>query len=345
MKTAICLPPGGSIYRENQYDSFRGEGRFTINIGFGLSLLNYEVHIISNWDLDKPKNVYPNVYIYNRPIYPSYDIAFLFSDVNRLKATKFTKGIYMGYETKHIDEAIDFTKETGIPLTFVCPYKNLIEYENDRAPFNVYYLPLLMPIPSINIGFIPFYYKPKKEALKVYLNFSQWAGSTDSHVFWSQKQQLVIDYLKAKFPEKILKLYIHIENSQVISKCLIKGDETYYFPNDKNYYDDVINLLKEMDICITTGEIPRLSGCVNDIISLGKPLIYIVKDNPITEPILNHLYDCPKSMIYSQEKDVETAKKLERFISNPEISYNCYKQASKDMEFDNWKEFAKQIFN
>lgn len=345
MKTAICFPPSCSTAKENEFESCRGEGRFTINIGFGLSLLGYEVHIINDWNITVPKKIWNNVYINNKPIYDEYDVAFTFSGANMMRTIRYKKGMYMGYETRHISDVTELNKILETPLIFTCPYKGFIDYNNNRAPFKVYYLPHLMPIPSINIGFLPYNYNPERNELKVYLNFSQWKDSTDSHVKWSDKQYLAVNFLRAKFKDKKVKLYVHVENKDAIKKCHIKGDETYYFLNDKNYYDDVINLIKRMDICITKGGWYDLSGCVNDIISLGKPFIYVVDSPPTDKPILNHLYNCPKSIIYSQEPNIDSIKKLERFINNPELSYNCFKYTSRDLDFINWKEIAKHFFN
>ena len=52
-KALICATNINSrLIHNNVWDSFRAEGRIPINLGYGLSLLGYEVNITSGcWDL------------------------------------------------------------------------------------------------------------------------------------------------------------------------------------------------------------------------------------------------------------------------------------------------------
>lgn len=339
-KTAIVMPTSQITNKGDQYDSFRGEGRAAVNIGFGLSLLGYDVDIVSAW---KDKDAWPNVHLRNNPRDIYYDIAFAFTGSNRYNDIRFKKGVFMTYTPEDIERAEKFIRDTGIELKFVCPYKDVIDDVQQNTSYKMNYLPFLFPIPSTNVGFLPFNdfdYDPTK-GLNIYMHYNSW-DSVHSDFF--SKRKLVVDFLKNRYK---FNLWIHERNEDMAknstAKNLITEYETYYIHNDKMHYGDIINLIKSVDLCITQGGLNELGGSIIDIISLGKPIIYIA--NGLPKKALNPLYNCPEHLVFVQEKEEESLKKLENIINNRKESFDCFRNAIKDFDFDNWKEYAKDIFD
>lgn len=341
----------GQPLRNDQYDTFRSEGRYPMNIGFGLALLGFDVNIICEyWNIpiskkaEIPKTEY-YVTLSNRALYNYYDYILLFSQAYKVKALNYGKLIYMGYEICHSDEAYVFSRESNNEVIYVCPFPHMINEKGgaqDHSKLKVHYLPGLYPIPSINIGYLPFKFEPKNNEINLYIYFSSWKNSTYSNLKYLRKQQLIIDFLNSKGYK--VKAYIHIESEELIDKCSLKADEVIYFYNNKNLYIDVINLLKSSDICITFGGF-NAGNCLPDIISLGKSLIYIADESPRAGmPIPVNLYQTPNHLIYLQESNDLTITKLNHIFSNMKEVNDSFRSAYKDSDFNNWKEIAKQFF-
>ena len=284
----------------------------------------------------------------------------------------------MIYENIHINRTKQFEKATSKNVKYAFFYqdglsdkekelnkrddKNLIEnlignnkndnkIENDIIKKKVYYIPPLYPIPSIRMGFFPCdsnkFNKEKK--LKIFLYYTGWKqDSTISGDRFISKQQLVINYLKKRYD---IELSILIENEK--SECLIKNnkedqsDITFHYSEICNYRE-ILNLIQSADICITYGA-PVFSGSsVADMISLGKPVIYIADGRLGKEwkqPHVNPLFKYPDTLIYIQERYEESIAKLEIITKDFVGLHKKYVDSMKNMEFKYWKKFMIDAIN
>lgn len=345
MKKAIFFPPSCSNVKENEFESCRGEGRSVINMAFGFALLGYECYIINNWNISSPKKIWDNVYINNHPdVNEIYDIAISYDNLPIINQANYKHKIVMNYA--HTDEVLKKINENNLDVILTCPIPSIMHDSSTFQYKNSRYLPPVSPIPSVNIGFIPYKFEPKLPELKVYVYHSSWSGSSGSNFHWGRKQLLILEFLKSKGYK--LNLFIHVENEETSKNCPfgIKDsnvNDIHYIYNDKVRYDDIIKMLKSVDLCISGGGIDYIGTCVCDIISLGRPLIYVVDGVPNNEFIFNGLYNCPKYLIISQEPDDISQQKLESIITSLEESYNCYRDTLKDLDFNNWKEYVTKF--
>lgn len=352
-KVAIYIDnPIRSPYKNDQYDSFRSEGRYSLNIGFGLGLLGFDVNIIMiEWSFNKQIN--DNIYLSNKPIHNYYDYVLTWN-LPVLDIVNFNKAIFMDWAIQFVDKVHQYINNTKKDIIYTNASKHLIiwaQNHNIKYPFEIHYLPGLFPIPSINVGFIPYNEqviinknKETDKELKVYLRYIK--NSNEKYIL---KEQLIVDFFKNK--EYKIKLNIHTNSRQIDSKeiqeitNLFKEYEINYLHDTEARYIDVINNINSSDICISAGG--SCSGpIVPDIISLGKPLIFIsdiIIDNK-KDIFTNNLYEHPEELLYIQESNEQTIKKLEKFISNPKESYDKFKESFKDLDFNNWKEHAKKFF-
>lgn len=338
---AFVANPIRSPYKHDQYDSFKSEGRIPINMGFGLALLGFEINIIFNeWKVDNNVQVWNNVYLSNSPKYNHYDYLLTWS-LDSLYNINFDKAIFMDWSFMYENGVAQFvnTKKKDVIYTIVS--KHMIDYRqrivNIKGPIDVSYLPPLYPIPSTNIGFIPFKFAPANYELKIYVYYNPRRFAED----FTPKEQLIINFFRSKGYK--IKLYIHTVSRDMI--CPLDADNIIYFYDSDARYIDIINIIGSADISITIGS-HMTAVSIQDTLSLGIPMIYISNDT-ITfgkDICVNYLYEYPTYLLYTKENDEESIKKLEKFISNPKESYDKFKEAFKDCDFNNWKEYAKKFF-
>lgn len=343
MKTIMVAFAGSGNCRKggNQYDSFRNEGRILINIGFGLSLLDYDVYIYNDcWKIDGLKEVWKNVHLCSTLSDKGYDI-MLTNSMHYFNTVKFNRAVYMAYAPDSVllvEQFIDSTKK-DIKIAWVS--KKTLSVAQSITHYKIDYLPAIYPVPSTNIGFLPFHYEPKLPELNVYFYSNSWGITEDDFL---SKKRLINNFLNQRYK---MNLWIHEYNEESAKKYPLSGDTINYVYNYKTYYDDLLDLIKSVDICVTQGGLCHVGGSIFDIIGLGKPVIYIAHGIPNVHHIhnINPLYDCIDNLILVQEPDDISLAKLEKIMSNPKESHECFRNAAKDMDFNNWKSFALKIFS
>ena len=352
MKTAIIYPNNPfRIYKEDEWDSFRSEGRVPINIGFGLSLLDYDTNIIYNgWNIENYKMTWNNIKLSKQPLLKKYDLALSFSNFNQLNA-EFEKGLSIVYEKSHIDRTMNYIKSTGNSnIHFVITHKDLIKLTEKQIKRNVIYIPPLYPIPSINDGkgFIPCSFNPTLPELKVFLIYTSWSQNTTiGGDRFTYHEQVVINHLKNKGYK--VKLSILVEKREI--NCPLKFDniETEFFYSNECNYKKIIDLILNNDICITNGASVFPGNCMTDIVTLGKPLIYICDGRFGIESTfnVNLLYSIKdNNIIYIQESDTNLIEsKVDKLLSNPIEICKTYKEIHKDQDINNWKNIVKKALN
>lgn len=335
---------GYDQFRNDQYDTFRSEGRYPLNIGLGLGSLGFKVNIIFNeWKIDV-KKAWDNVYLSKRPVLNHYNYVLVFSNIETVKDISSDKVIFMGYTENELGAATRFANDTGRDMVFTCPWAHYVYGKGglqERTSINIRYLPGLYPIPSINMGYLPYGFDKSRSQLKLYIFCGSWKGSTSEYLKYLHKEELIINFLKNKGYD--VKLYLHIESEDIKDQFPLKGDA--YLFNNKSSYLDVINFMKSVDMYVTIGS-RNVAGLLPDIVSMGKPFIFI--SDGILGPNDNiysvNIFSKSEELLYMQESDEKSLEKLQRFISNPEDIYNKFRDAYKDSNFENWKEHAGRIF-
>lgn len=349
MKTVIVHPENAyRMFNYDEWDSFRSEGRYPINIGFGLSLLGYDINIV--WDrwtsIQGYKTTWNNIKLSQIPLQEYYDIALIFTGPNpHVLKSKFGKCVYMGYQSEHMRYAKKFVDEYNMSLTATCPFKGILDSTRSQASFPVHYLPPLFPLPSVNIGYLSCAFSPK-DYVEVYLHHSSWpsnVSTTGDH--YLHKEQLILDYLKDIGAR--VHLTVHVLDREAGRNFPISHLNMTFFYSTEHNYQDVVNQIRSSNLCITDGGPMTIGNGLCDIISLGRPLIYIADLRPHEwgRPFGNPLYNSPDSIIFIQESDEESTSKIQKIIVNP-VGY-CQKFADlfRDHDFNTWKDIAKNIFD
>ncbi len=345
MKKAIFFPDSCGIDRENEFETCRGEGRITINTAFGFSLLGYECYIVNNWNVLTPKKIAENVYITNKSDESVvYDMAYSWHIEHLRDRKNFKYKILSSYaDTPQLSKTI---KKENLDIILTC---NVPCQMHDPSHFNyknTQYLPTIYPLPSINIGFLPYKFEPKLPELKVLLYHSTWEGSVARSKYYTHKQQLIIDILNQKYK---VNLYILVANNEVAKQSSIiynlsECNEIRYINNEKMRYDDIVKLISDTDLSLPVGAIFMPGPLVADIISMGKPMIYIIEGYPSeTEFNNNCLCKCIEHVIICPEADDISIKKIKTALNNLEISFNCYRKVFEDYDFKNWKKYTEDF--
>lgn len=340
----------------NEWDSFRAEGRTMINMGFGISLLGYDVNIACpHWNMESPKKTWNNIILSKAPIYDHYDFALTFSSFEML-GSNFDTGLSIVYEYSHIKKTKEFIKTTGKSVKYVSNHRDSINGiidlihsddgtdEEANWPVDVIYVPTIFPIPRLSQGFIPCSYEQKpNRKLNLFLYYTGWPQNlTISGDRFTNKMQFVLDHLKSKGYKIYLEVLVLSRRSScpIVNNKLDQSDISFYYSEESNYRD-IIQMIQCADICMTYGA-PVFSGCsAPDIISMGKPLIYLGDGRMGIETThcTNILYQSPETIIYMQEKDDESKIKLDKIMEDPCAMWKKHAEIFRDNDFNNWKKF------
>lgn len=358
MKRALILPTNIFYhFNDDEWDSFRGEGRPIINNGFGLSLLDYKVNISCNeWNLDKSKKTWNEIELSKTPIYDYYNVVLTHGLPNIPINFKFEKFLCTVYESKDITRVREFEKSIGKKVIYIVnnndenetiKIKKLVNSEN------IFYIPQLRPIPSINIGFIEPSYNPDFSNLKVLIHHSTWnQNTTIGSDRFIDKEKLILKFLK-EIGYKI-NLTILILNEDTKNKFIFEDEilfnETNFVYSEKCSYFNIISLIQDNDICITYGAPVFGGSSLSDMISLGKPVIYIGDGRIGIEWKQEFLHIMYKNkdirdnyIIYIQEKDDISIKKLKNIMKSPIKLAKKYSDLYKDTNFYNWKKIIENV--
>lgn len=341
--TPCCIP--SSI---DHYEMMRGENRILHNIGFGLAKLGYDVNITNGFS----NNLRPmeNVCLSRGPIYDKYD--FVISWFGITDAALYDKGICMVTYSREITDALRYIQ--GKKIIFATSFKDLIN-DLSKSGVNIEYLPPLFPIPTYRLGF-------KEYSGFDFNNLSSVLGNRDTvNIFvyvssWERylpgilESTLIIEHLKKRFADigKRIKLYIGIDSENTLKDVAYiskLGDEVEYVY--KCRYDKYLEMIEKMDMFVIRGSSAHTTAGMYDIISLGKPMLYIAWESHIGDnrAIRNPLHMRPENIIYMAEDPRSIFNKVDKFLSDTKGFYETFKECIKDSDFDNWKVIAKRIFS
>ena len=345
MKKAIFFTESCGIDKENEFESCRGEGRISINTAFGFSLLGYECYIVGNWNITSPKKIWENVYITNKVNENEiYDIAFSWNIELLKNRNNYKYKILSGYADT--PRFLKMIKKENLDIILTCNIPCMMHDPTHFNYKNTQYLPALYPIPSINIGFLQYKFEPNLPELKVMLYHSSWESTIPRSQYYIHKQQLILDILNQRYKTN---LYILVSNEKVSKECsqiynLTNCNKVHYVNNEKIRYDDIINLILNVDLCLSVGGNSVPGPIIPDILSLGKPMIYVVEGFPSTTEFNNSdLCKCAEYSIISSETDDISIRKIETSLSDLETSFNCYRKSLEDYDFKNWKKYVENF--
>jgi hypothetical protein len=331
------------VHNNDEWDSFRGEGRLPINMAFGMSLLGYDMNIVhQGWDIKEPKKTWNNIVLSKFPVREHYDFMLVYGGF--IDNAKVDKAVFLVYEPSHAAPA-KILEERGTEVLYICTSRKEAHINSVKqlCKKEVHYLPPLFPIASINAGFVPCSYSPRFPELKVFMHHASWAQNlTISSGRFEAKEQLVIDHLRKKGYR--LKLTVLVHTDDMVRQCTLNSDDITFLSSEKTSYRDMINLIQSADICVTCGAPIFPGNSMTDIISLGKPLIYISDGRVGHEwnaEYTNLLFDSrdvrENYLIYIQESNNESIIKLDIIMENPLMLSRKYAEIFRDYDFNNWK--------
>lgn len=345
--------------RNDHYDYFRTEGRFAINIGVGLSLLNFEVYLKNNeWE---NKIINDKLYYINN-IDDNYDYVFTYGNFNdslaKLKTKKFILMIDNKISAKY---ALDFINRNNIlkENVLICcghlsVYKNLTEYDSiDINKYNIKFFPPLFPIPDYHINFKKFNFNLINNEIKVYVQLYMHNTKIIGKYHVEFIKNITIILKESNYD---VKLYIQTnkESIDTIKNMLIYNDmkkelKNIVFVEPHISYDKIYYYL---DMC-NIGIIFNSPCSQYEFISLGKPVIIIIPncakniEEDIKYPKTLPLFDYENKK-YIFESDTGNYDSLKKYIinltSNPKESYDQFKKHINYSEFSTWKNIMNDIF-
>lgn len=345
MRRAIFFTSSCGTDKENEFESCRGEGRISINTAFGFSLLGYECYVVNAYKFSLPKKIWENVYIINKPDENVvYDIAFSWNLEHLIKTPNFKYKIITTYtDTPRLLKII---KEQNLDIILTCNVPCMMHESSHYNYQNTQYLPVIFPIPSVNIGFLPYKFEPKLPELNVLLYHSTWEHTIARSQYYIHKQQLIINTLNQKYK---VNLNVLVANENVRKRIpliydLFKCNKITCIDNEKLRYNDIINLISSVDLCLPVGAIFMPGPLVVDILSLGKPIIYTLEGYPSkTEFNNNCLCKCSDYILIGPESDTVSIEKIEKLLKNLEISFNYYRKSIEDYDYKNWKKCTEEF--
>ncbi len=366
-KTVLIYANVGISYPSDHYGIARNEGRIPTNIGFGLMELGYDVNIVSpNFKeimIDRHSSLGLNsdkgcVRLSREAVYKEYDFSLTWG------ATPFDTKIKK--EINYINYGHEIRGITKLASTFVTPYKQLVKYMTEESRRPVEYLPPLVPISTYHLGFKEFNYKlptnngnndsddnrnnnindnrnDNSNSLKIFVYVSSWERT----VLCLREYEIILEEIKLimKRRDIKIKLFIQVDSESMkrdIRSIMRLSDDIEFV--GKFNYDDYLRLIENMDILIIKGTQFMASAGMYDIISLGKPMLYV--SEKLHEGIFrNPLFENTKEIIFSDDNELSIRRKVDDFILNPRRKYEIFRKSLEDSDFKNWKEFALKIFN
>lgn len=343
-----CLPT--SI---NHYEIMRGEARILHNIGFGLAWIGHDVNIVNSFS----DNIIINgdeggkICLSRNPIDIKYDFEISWSHFTNTFNDYKCKGICVvvyPYEIR-LKENVDYLMTHN--GSFVTPFAGLTNYLYDITKERIKYLPPLYPIPVYRLGFKEYsgFYTNNLPIDRNIINIFIYVCSWERYLPGTLETDLIVEHIKKIFTKagKRIKLYISIDSEKTINYVTSIsrwGDEIEYIY--KYRYDKYLMMIEKMDIFIIKGSSTHTTAGMYDILSLGKPLLYIAwegrkNDNIITR---NPLHTKPENIIYIADDPKLIIEKVDKFLNNMKGFYDDFRECVKDSDFKNWKIIANEIF-
>ncbi len=146
-------------------------------------------------------------------------------------------------------------------------------------------------------------------------------------------------YIQLDSPETIKDLE-KLSNITKIGSGIVDEVEYIY----KKRYNEFLDMISNIDIFLIKGTPFMASAGIYDIISMGKPMMYI-SENIDGSLFRNPLFENMDEILFMGSMPETIYKKTTNFINNPTISYNKFRNSMKDSDFKNWSVHAKKIFN
>lgn len=327
--------------RDDQWATTRCEGRCSINAGFGFGLLGHSVDIINMTFPAESKEVFPNVSLRKSPeedtnkpydVFFGYDIPPLFSNYKR--------SIHLFEPSAKDDVLVSLPKRFPRASFFVLNSKVIPAMEKVMKQ-QVRFFPMLFPNPSYpgleTQDFKDFKFDPSKKEIVLWLYSSSWANY---YIECDQKIVYFVNYMKSKGYKISIKMFWNgIDTIKPPLSTLI--DSGTVILNSKNMcYLDVLKSIESADICLTKGGPFYCGNCAFDILSMGKPLVYVTEG---THPNnINDLYPVEQYVLRQEDSNSALDEKIGRFLTDPKKSWETFVK-EVPFNFPRWKEIVTPI--
>ncbi len=348
----------------DQYGIFRSEVRIPLNMGFGLSELGYNVNIVNSLFNDSVINPITiendgKITLSKMPIksYYNYVLSWNWYNINDNEIS-YDRVVCLVNYPREARDAIVYTKNgskkiTTRELIIATPYLHLVDHINKNdgfgnkhlngAKLETEFFPQLNPISCYQLEFSNYNYNPTNGWIKVYVYISSW----DKVLSGLIEYRAILEDIKKKTGLK-LKLYIQLNSPDCIND-LKKVSNITKFGDDIEYvykmrYNELLDLISKIDIFLIRGTPFMASAGIYDIISMGKPMIY-VSENMDGKLFRNPIFEYKKEIIFMGSTREHIDKMTTDFINDPSVSYNKFRDSIKDSNFKNWRTHAEKIFD
>lgn len=335
MKTILTGASVGPNAHTDEYGLFRSEGRIPINWAFGLSEMGYYVNIVGQGFINKTyiSGSGGAVQLSTSPVKDHYD-AKIFVD-NFAGDTKCDK------EISFINYTHETNRATKIGTLYVTAYRNMKKFLQEETKRPVEYLPVIHPITNYHKGFKPF----NCDLCKMVIHVGVFYSPYDKNTYCMDEFIKVLKRIKEIFNRNDQKVVLHFQVSNEMkreARHLFKfGDEIKFIPT-MNYLD-YLKFIETIDFVILKGT-QFLAQQYYDVLSLGKPIIYISEHIHQTEPFRNQLFDNLSDIIVQDDNELSINRRIDNFIENPKIMFDKFRKSIEDSDFKNWQKFAEKLF-
>jgi hypothetical protein len=348
-----CHVGWGNSNSTDQWMSCRGEGRAIINLGLGLGAVGQEVDIICD-TLENKNDIIPGVNLRSSSDTSKiYDIAFSFNSFpcyTNYKKLCFYPEISHPHEyhlkTKQEHPGIIFVVQT--PRIFKLVENGAFWQRNFKIGEDIKWLNSPYPVPCLpglaEWDFLPYKFDVKKKDIKIWAWRDSWKGGILQGE-WAIP--VILKRLRDVHGFRI-DLYLHMSDTNFRTNEtneIIREFNPTLIDNYTLTYRSMLDMFQSMDLCIGRGTPHHASGGPTDIISLGKPMLYIVDGSPDNPLLINDFVSLKNYICRLQSGIGGINSTVDRFVSAPEEFYNVMKEANKIYIPSVWKENTRKFLS
>jgi len=188
--------------------------------------------------------------------------------------------------------------------------------------------------------FLPLDFDRKKKDIKVFVFLNSWPNS---HINCDQR---ILDVLRRLRDNHGYKMNISVmmrEGGNLPTPCknILAEFSPTVLPSQDMCYLDVLNVLRDSDICMTKGGWCYCGNCAYDTISLGKLMIYFTEGK--NDNNINDIYPLEQWVIRQEDGNVRAYEKIDHIISDPSTCYNAMKNELITYSFPEWSKIVSEI--
>jgi len=346
MKIGMLISGSCSINRTDQWVTGRCEVRCGINAGYGFALMGHEVDIVCPSFIDAD-NVFPGVSLRkNWDITKEYDVLWTWAGNPGFNLPSNHRMAIVMVEPSNKKETLVTIQSRISSGKIYTLSKKCIPLLRSNYGIDLNYFPSLYPIPClpgiVNQDFLPFDFDRKKKDINVFVFLNSWPSY---HINCDQRIVDVLRRLRDNHGYR-MNVSVMIGGNNVMpiaGNTIVQEFKATALSSDNMCYLDVMNVLRNSDICITKGGWCYCGNCAYDIISLGKLMIYCTEGKSDTN--INDLYPLDRWVIRHEEGTTKAYEKADRILSDPEACYNDMKKELITYSFPEWSKIVGEILS